>query len=223
MAFCKCTDFSRENLYLICTSSQYLRYFPYIWGNDGTCCYLNALNATYFNLNRLQHSPAKNLRAVRQGIHRMDDRHAVLFPSMQQSGVQRPHPKRDSRENQGRNYPNQNQRNQGDSGAGCTDRIGGRLFTAYGVPTGGGRYDQKCELGPAAHAHQTLRGGFVPVVPGKTRPARERIRHFRMLHRRRSSVNVWHIGQNPPRHRKAELHPEVSAGQVHLHSQRTVE
>lgn len=68
--------------------------------------------------------------------------------------------------------------------------------------------------GPTAHAHQTLRGGLGPVVPSKTCPARERVRHFIMLYRRRSPANIRYIGQDPPRHLKAERHPEVSAGQV---------
>lgn len=73
---------------------------------------------------------------------------------------------------------------------GCSRR------TAYRLA--GNRNDQECQLGPAAHAHQTLRGRFVPVAPGKTRPARERVRNFRMLHRRRSPTNIRYIGQDSP-------------------------
>lgn len=164
---------------------------------------------------------------MRQGIHRPNDRHAVLLPYVQQSGVQGPHPERDDREDESRNDPDQNQEDRGNSGTGCADRIGGsgigRLFAAHGVQVSRNRYDQKCQLGPTAHAHQTLRGGLGPVAPSKTCPTRERVRHFRMLYRRRSPANIRHIGQNPPRHRKAERHPEVSAGQVRLHSQRVTE
>ena len=101
-----------------------------------------------------------------------------------------------------RHYPDQNQGDRGNSSAGCTDRIGSggisRLFAAHSIQIGRNRNDQECQLGPAAHAHQTLRGGFVPVAPGKTRPARERVRNFRMLHRRRSPANIRYIVQDSP-------------------------
>ena len=70
--------------------------------------------------------------------------------------------------------------------------------SAHSIQIGRNRNDQECQLGPAAHAHQTLRGRFVPVAPGKTRPARERVRNFRMLHRRRSPTNIRYIGQDSP-------------------------
>lgn len=88
---------------------------------------------------------------MRQGIHRLNDRHAVLLPYVQQSGVQGPHPERDGREDESQNDPDQNQEDRGNSDAGCTDRIGsggiGRLFTAHSIQISHNGNDQVANLG----------------------------------------------------------------------------
>lgn len=57
---------------------------------------------------------------------------------------------------------------------------------------------QECQLGQRLTRLRRSEVDSFLSAPGKTRPARERVRNFRMLHRRRSPTNIRYIGQDSP-------------------------